>query len=434
MAAARRGPQREGGRIVVTEAVATHPSLDTLLDLGEVAFALSDALDLVGLSVVQHGKRVAHMADEVGAALGLTTVDRDDLFLAALLHDAGVSRSAVHRLLIDTFDWEESCKHCCDGAELLAAFPPFGRIARVVLRHHTHWDDPLMAAEDPTDALIANAIFLADRVDALCRRSLGRDLLLARGEIRFVIGDLAGTYFAPDVVEAFRERSEPEAFWLMLESHHLERHLLERSHQLAPHLVTFHDLEGLALVFARIVDRKSSFTAEHSTGVARLARKLGELSGLPESDGERLYLAGLLHDLGKLRIPDEILDKQGPLDRAERATMEHHTFETWQILRRIGPLRGIAGWAAYHHEALDGHGYPFHRHGDEIPWAARLVAVADVFQALAQQRPYRGALPPREIVLELRKMVRSGKLDRDAVELVGKNLAVCHHAAVAGAE
>ena len=123
----------------------------------------------------------------------------------------------------------------------------------------------------------------------------------------------------------------------------------------------------LAQIFARIVDDKSAFTAEHSVGVSRLACLLGRLAGLPAKDCELLEIAGLLHDVGKLCVPDEVLDKPGPLNEAELAVIERHTFETWQILRRIRAFDQVAEWASFHHESIAGNGYPFHRHGGEIP-------------------------------------------------------------------
>ncbi|MCL4809902.1 MAG: HD domain-containing protein, partial [Thermoanaerobaculia bacterium] len=184
-----------------------------------------------------------------------------------------------------------------------------------------------------------------------------------------------------------------------------------------------------ALLFAGIVDGKSRFTASHSTGVARLAALLGRLADLDEGTCTRLRIAGLLHDLGKLRVPDEVLEKAAPLDEGECATIERHAFETFQILRRVEALREIAGWAGSHHEGLSGKGYPFKLRADEIPVPARLLAIADVFQALAQDRPYRGPLGAEEILGHLRRFVASGKLDPHGVDLVEENLEECFLAA-----
>ena len=193
------------------------------------------------------------------------------------------------------------------------------------------------------------------------------------------------------------------------------------------------ELRRLAELFARIVDAKSPWTARHSESVARLAVVLGRLAGLPETVCEKLELAGLLHDLGKLRVPDDVLDKEGLLDAADYAVLAHHTFETWQILRRIRSFSEIAEWAAFHHEAPSGRGYPFRRAGARLDPPARLLAVADVFQALAQARPYREHLAPDAILKVLREMAGSGRLDPRGVDLVSANLGVCWEAATVAA-
>lgn len=398
------------------------------VDLTQVVLALSDAIDLVGVDVVQHGKRVAFVADATARALDLPDGDVQDLFLACLLHDCGVSSTRAAGHLLSEVDWEESNEHCVRGADLLSRFEPFARLARIVRLHHAHWDGGEPQAEGDGVGTLANLVFLADRVDTFLQKSGRKDVLLSRVEIRESVAALSGSFFSPDLVQAFLAVSGTEAFWLTLEAHHLERWLLE--HPAVPHPVTTASLRDLAHVFARIVDAKSRFTADHSEGVARLAGLLGRLAGLPADTCERLQIAGLLHDLGKLRVPDEVLEKPGSLDDGEFAAVERHTFETYQILRRIEPFAEVAEWAAFHHEALSGRGYPFHRRAEELPVPARLVAAADVFQALAQNRPYRGPVPPHEILAELRKMAGSGKLDPDAVAIVEGHLFECWSAAV----
>ena len=265
----------------------------------------------------------------------------------------------------------------------------------------------------------------------LARR--GSDPLLETDEIRRWVFGRSGSAFSEAAVGAFLEASAAEAFWLTLEPHHLERALRDEMRSGRRRTVSLEGLGDLALVFAEIVDGKSPFTAAHSVAVARLAALLGALAGLdPETCG-KLRIAGLLHDLGKLRVPDEVLDKPAPLDREEFAKIERHAFETYQILRRIEPLREIATWAGAHHEGLSGRGYPFHLRGEEIPLPARLLAIADVFQAFAQRRPYRGPLGAEEILGHLRRFVEAGKLDASGVDLVAANLDECYAAATADA-
>lgn len=400
------------------------------IDLTQVTLSLSDALDLVGVHVIQHGKRVAAIALETGRHLGLSPQDRHRLLLAGVLHDCGVSSTETHRELIFHFDWEQSREHAERGYDLLREFPPFNELALLVRHHHTHWDTLLKSDVDRSLALQANLLFLADRVDALVQQRLDRDLLIARKDIQRTLEWMHGEYFAPELLVAFDTAAKSESLWLMLEPHHLERYLAKAAREAPRRTLEFAELRALAEIFARIVDAKSPFTAQHSRGVARLARFLGELRGLEGDRCDLLEISGLLHDLGKLRVPDAILHKPGPLNEAEFAQMERHTFETYQILSRIEGLEGLPEWASFHHETLTGDGYPFHRGGEEMPEEARIVAVADVFQALAQERPYRHALEPEEILRILREMAEAGRLDPALVDLAASNARACWDAAM----
>jgi HD-GYP domain-containing protein (c-di-GMP phosphodiesterase class II) len=148
-----------------------------------------------------------------------------------------------------------------------------------------------------------------------------------------------------------------------------------------------------------------------------------------EKSCDTLELAGLLHDVGKLRVPDALLEKSGPLTAVERRTMSRHSFDTFNILCNIKGLEQVALWASQHHERVNGTGYPYHTRAGGISLEARIVAVADVFQALAQRRPYRDALAPQDVLVILQEQVDSGKLDGQVVACVADNLQDCWCAA-----
>ena len=404
------------------------------LDLRQVVYALSDALDLVGVNDFYHGKRVGMMAVEVARTMGMAHAEQNELFDTGLLHDCGVSSTAVHQRLVEEMDWKGSQDHCELGYNLLLSSPQLAHLAPAVHYHHTHWDQfsPLGVPSDV--ALNANLIFLADRADALAAPHYGPNLLMHKEQIRQKLMEYRGTLFSPILLDGFMEASHSDAFWLVLEPRHIQNYLGEMLHGRHSNVFNFTELRQMAMLFAYVVDAKSPFTAAHSLGVARLARLLGELDGQDEATCEKLEIAGLMHDLGKLQVPDAILDKPSPLDSAERSVMNRHSFETYQILRRIPGLEDVAAWAAFHHETLDGGGYPYNLTGKSLPRPARLVAVADVFQALAQSRPYRGSMPREQILILLRQWATNGKLDASAIELIGANLDACWHAAVDSAD
>jgi len=402
------------------------------INLHETIYSLSDALDLVGVVQVHHGKRVGYMAAECGKAMGLDDHVLDDLFQAAILHDCGVSNTAVHQRLAQ-FDWEKDAHgHCEMGASILRSSPPLAHLSEVVLHHHTHWSKyPSLNVADDI-ALLANCIYMVDRVDVLSLKSQlqNANVLLGVDEIRQKIDAQRGTWFKPEWVDAFLQISDSEAFWLSLEREHVDGYVNEWISHDSTKAISFTDLKSVVKIFSYIVDAKSTFTQEHSSGVAKLAAYIGALFALPRTHCETLELAGLLHDIGKLRVPDDVLEKPGKLTLPEFKIIQRHSFDTFNILKRIKGFEDIALWAGQHHERVGGDGYPCRTKENHLSIEARILAVSDVFQALAQNRPYREALSPETIFSILKKEADEGKLDQRVVEMIGNHLIACWHVAL----
>jgi len=388
-------------------------------DLRHVIYALSDALDLVGIDDIAHGKRVGIMAAECAQSQGWPRAETAFLFDLGLLHDAGVSSTVTHGHLVTEFDWESSHGHCHVGYELLRDFAPLARMAMPIRYHHTHWSQSCELGVEPQMARWANLIYLVDRVDALAAQHYANgNLLMQTQRIREQIAGRSGTNFAPELVEVFLAASRSEAFWLNLEARGIQAYLADMLAQSQPYVATVQELKQLATIFSRIVDAKSPFTAEHSLGVARLARFLAEKLGVSAENCDKIEIAGLLHDIGKLRVPDEILDKPAKLDERERKVMNAHSFETYQILRLIPGFEEIAPWAAYHHEEPGGTGYPFRLRAEHLDLEARILRVADIFQAMVQDRPYRQGLSAAEVLGFMRELVARGSVEADIAAVV----------------
>lgn len=406
------------------------------INLQRAVTSLTDALDMVGTDEYHHGKRVALMAVSIAAEMGWPQPRCEKMLYAGMLHDCGVSRTKEHRALTETLEWEGAQSHCLRGAEFLAACPPLIEFRSIVRWHHTRWETLLQGDLTDEARLDANLIFLADRTDVLLApyfvgASLKEEILWEYPAVVERIAGLGGTLFSPQLVDAFCRAASRESFWLAMDPAYIEDVIEE--HVRRGHSVELDTADTLALagLFARTVDAKSSYTLEHSTRVARIARHLADACGIRGENLDRIEIAGLLHDIGKLRVPEDIIDKPGPLTREERAFVMRHSYDTGHILRKVFPGQPIADWASMHHENLLGTGYPFHRPARDIPREARLIAVADIFQALSQERPYRGHMEKDEVIARMEGLSTQGRIDPEMVGLLHSQLDRCYALAVA---
>jgi putative nucleotidyltransferase with HDIG domain len=405
------------------------------LSLQRAITSLTSALDFVGVDEVHHGKRVALMALGIASELGWDRASCRDLLYAGMLHDCGVSRTREHRQLTETLEWEGAEEHCLRGEEFLLACPPLAQFAPVVRWHHTRWEQLQRLAIPPDTRLWANLIFLADRADVLLApyfsgQSLKNEILWEYPAITRRIGELSGSLFEPTLVAAFCRAAERETFWLRMDPAYILDEIEESFEE--DDLVELDTADALAVagLFARTVDAKSRYTLEHSTRVAKIARYLAETSGIRGEHLDKIEIAGLLHDIGKLRVPEEIIDKPGAITVEERAFVRRHSYDTGRILKKVFPGQPIADWASMHHENLIGTGYPDRLPGLQISMEARLIAVADIFHAFSQDRPYRSRMDRAQVMARLDEFRELGRIDGEMVELVRTHLQEVYSIAV----
>jgi HD-GYP domain-containing protein (c-di-GMP phosphodiesterase class II) len=231
------------------------------------------------------------------------------------------------------------------------------------------------------------------------------------------IHKLRGDEFAPEIEDAFQEVSSAEEFWLRLASPELPSDFAE-DESLVDYRCSIAEFAPISRLVRDIIDFRSTFTATHSSGVAASASVAGLLLGFSEDDRIALEIAGNLHDLGKMAVPNVILLKPGSLDEREMAVMRQHPYHTETVLARAKVPAHIVEWAGLHHERLDGSGYPHRSVAADISLGSRVMSVMDVFTALAEERPYRGAMNRESIRRVLNDTANSGALESSVVELV----------------
>ncbi|MHB8073214.1 HD domain-containing phosphohydrolase [Desulfosporosinus fructosivorans] len=344
----------------------------------------------------RHGERVAYIAMRLGRVLKFSKGELVELTVAGLLHDIG----ALGCFRAYNGDPRILEKHCLSGAAIVECFPS-GEILSRAIKYHHETPDPLSSAlRAPYEEvpLMARILSLADQVDLQLKRTL-----TSRGErdeiIEWVSAE-TGTLFYPEVASAFKQVAQKEAFWLDIEQPDLLRislGLLFGQWQLpATRELEMGFTDNLATTFADLIDQKSQFTARHSRSVAETVERLARGLGWKPVRLHEIYVAGLLHDLGKLSVPKKILDKPGPLDSSEIDIIRTHAYYTHRLLTEAGFPTRMVEWASHHHERLDGKGYPFALAKEEIDEGSRLMAIADIFEALTEDRPYRLAMTPGE--------------------------------------
>ena len=392
------------------------------IDIHSAITALSCSLDLVGVDEVRHGKRVAIMAYLIAEELGWSDAERLSILHAGMLHDCGVAKIHEHKQLTLTMEWDGADAHAERGYKYLSACPPLAHLAEEIRYHHTRWEQLIELPLEPRIRLRANLLFLADRIDVLQAPYINSEIILTEAQnIVERLQTLSGSLFAPSLLEAFATVANCQAFWLAMEPDYLDEDLRMLGERIAPVTVDFSSQRELAHLFSRVVDAKSPYTEQHSERVALLARQLASDFGINGLKLEQIEIAGLLHDIGKLRVSEDIIEKPGSLTAEERASMQRHSYDTYRILQRVFAHTKIPVWAGFHHENLLGKGYPFKTSGIAQDLECRIISVADIFQALSQNRPYRKSMRLDDILAELQQRVSKGELDKEVVEKLRVN-------------
>lgn len=430
--------------------------------LSEVLSALTYALDLTEGQPEGHAIRTTMIGMTVADHMDLTPEQRSALFYALLLKDLGCSSNAAkvtylfagddHRIKyrLKTVNWSNLVSaglyvlrnagegknllgrtwqvvrlglkgrpaardliqtRCERGAEIarMLGFPEL--TAQAILDLDEHWDgkgDP-RGLKGEEISLLGRVLGLAQTVEVFFS-AFGPD------GARRIARKRRGTWFDPQLSDLFIAKfGNDKSFWARLKSPDLigEISSYEPSDRVLHADEEF--LDRIAAAFARVIDAKSPYTYRHSTRVAEIVTRMAEELRMPAAERRDLSRAALLHDIGKLGVSNMILDKPGSLDDNEWARMREHTAYTYSILDRVNGFRHLANLASAHHERLDGKGYHRHFTGGELPASARLLAVADQYEALTASRPYRDALLPEKALQILQTQVGTG-IDSQAYE------------------
>lgn len=371
----------------------------------ELMVALSMALDMDARGKLFHAWRVALVAGRTAAEILPDKVS--DVFYAGLLHDIGamgLDDHIVHQMISGAPATDPVIRqHSEKGAAIVRELPALHEASRYILEHHEHWDGTGTPSHKRHHQLTVGGqiVAVADQLDILLRlhaRDEGKKALE-------IIKSRAGTVFMPEVVEAFLAAVAETPYYQVIQDYDNLPFLMEETLAALPAVDCRHPqpLRATVRIFAKIIDAKHRYTMGHSQRVASYALKLAQAVGYGEPELADLEIAGLLHDFGKISVPNRILDKNGPLDKHEWTIVRKHPARTAELLTIIKGLKHLAWVAAGHHERYDGKGYPLGLGGEEIPHGARVLAVADAFDAMTSHRSYQRNRTFREAGEEILK-------------------------------
>jgi HD-GYP domain-containing protein (c-di-GMP phosphodiesterase class II) len=383
-------------------------------NINELLSSFSCALDFVEQDLVQdvtnHGKRVAYVAARIGEKLSLSEEGLFDLISYSLLHDNGVTKS-LHQLK-DTKEFrkaELTRMHCIEGEKNIRVFPFFYPIPNVILYHHEHLDGSgLFGIQGSDIPLFSRIISLADTVAVLSSENKkGSEITrLIKHDKRL---------FDPAILEAFFQLSVNVEFWLNIDDYYVDSSLNKITPRVNK-IFSYRDVRTVSQIFCNIIDAKSPFTGVHSRGISEKTGIMCEYYEYDEETYWKMRIAADLHDLGKIMISNEILDKNGPLNQHEINVIQSHVFYTRKALETITGFEEITEWAANHHEKLNGKGYPYGLDASRLDFNSRLLACIDIYQALTEDRPYRKALSHCQAIGILRNMARQNLIEASIVE------------------
>ena len=396
--------------------------------LYDLIAALSTAMELVEPAIINHQMQVAYIAHCIGAEMKLPAEQQMELMMAGALHDAG-ALSVKEKTGLLQFEPSNVDAHCELGYSLLKTFEPFYNIATMVRFHHVPWNNGEGKSRKGLNVPMSSHILhLADRTAALAKKQ--KDILGHTKEICEKITEHSNSRFVGDLVEILLRLGERECFWLDVTSPSLKWILRQRIGRKALELGT-EDLEGVFRLFSRLIDFRSQFTVTHSSGIAAGAAQLARWIGFSERECRMMKYAGYIHDLGKLAVPTEILEKNATLTKEEFEVIRSHTYHTFRCLEQIPALETINIWASLHHERLDGKGYPFHYTSQDLPLGSRILAVADVITAITEDRIYRKGMESEKAKKLLDDMVGGSALDSRVVSVLADHFAEFNQARMA---
>ena len=403
------------------------------LDLTDMLYALSFALDKVESELLGvgtgHGKRVAYLSLLMGKEAGYRDEELRDFIGCCLLHDNALTEFIYQELSSSQISQDITAHlpdldvlkdtrfhhdHSVVGEANIRLMPFHTDVKNIVLYHHENADGSgALGTKASETNLKAQILHLADLADVTGHLHLDTMTPAEFEELCKWVQKGTGTLFSEKAAELFLKAVTYEKILLTQ-----EKGLFARLHEeIHKEIVDYSDEEihNIASLFAKIVDYKSEFTQAHSKGVADKAEIMAHYYNFDAEKSIRFYFAGAMHDIGKLVVSNDILEKPGKLTADEFTEMKNHASATYYVLSQIKEIPDIVEWASNHHEKLNGKGYPRGLSEKELSFEDQLMACVDIYQALTEKRPYKDGMSHEKTVSILMDMAGKGELNSKIV-------------------
>lgn len=375
--------------------------------LKDILSVIHRTINSIDERLLDHGEQVAYiMMNLLKADGGYSYEEITRLCTVSIFHDIGAYKVTERNKLID-IDSVKPFNHAVYGALFIKYFSPISDLADVVMGHHftvSHINKKGIKGVREETLMLSFSDFLAI-------------VYLNKGEVPWNLIESRYDDYLPKHIDLFKKANIEFNFMQKLKDNSYKDELYE---YFESKIATRDEIIAYARMLTYAIDFRSEYTVKHSITVEAISYEIAKLYGLNEEKAIRIKVAANLHDIGKIVIPVEILEKPGKLTAMEYEVIKSHAKVSYTILSGldIDDIRDIAG---YHHETLDGQGYPFGIGKEDISIEVRIVAIADILSALVAVRSYKEAFSKEKVINILTEMKNNKKIDSKIVDLVIDN-------------
>lgn len=377
------------------------------VSLKKILIVIQRTLDSMDERMVGHGEEVAYiMYKLLKASNDYSENEILRLMELAMFHDIGIYKVEERDKILD-IDSEEPMEHAVYGSLFIKHFSPLSDLSPVILGHHLYPKDL-----DNEKKIIPKEALLLHLADYISIRKMNGDEMDK---------DLIIKIFGDRVLPEHKKLFEIACSKYNLLENILGKNYLEELYEIFDRIIlTREEVISYIRMLTYAIDFRSESTVIHSIAVEEISAQIASLLNIDEEMTRKIKVASMLHDIGKIVVPIEILEKPGKLTNEEYKQIQNHAITGYNILSGLG-IDDIRDIATLHHEKLDGTGYPFGIKGDEISLEVRIVAIADVVSALVNIRSYKGEFPKERVISILSNMAASNKIDSRICNLVINN-------------